>query len=94
MPKPKGAPRECKDLDLAQWMLAWDSYSLAAVVVEQMSFMTAMHHKRIVMEIASNAVNEGYGPQLGVIYDRVARCSMFCFVLAQLMLTICLVWQA
>ena len=75
-------------------MLAWDSYALAAVVVEQMSFMTAMHHKRIVMEIASNAVSEGYGPQLGVIYDRVARYFLFHFILVQVLPTICLVWQA
>ena len=61
------------DLDLARWMLAWDSYALAAVVVEQMDFMPAMQHKHIVMEIASNALGEGYGPQLGVIYDRIAR---------------------
>ncbi len=55
------------------WQLAWDRYSLAAAVLEQMPFATTVEHKALVMEIASGAKAEGRLPILGVLFDEVAR---------------------
>eukprot|EP00973_Karenia_brevis_P091852 12409470-Karenia_brevis.AAC.1 len=60
-------------LQLAYWMAAWDSYALAAAVLGQMKFETAIRHKRNCLEIAANAPAGKRRQLLGVIYDELAR---------------------
>eukprot|EP00973_Karenia_brevis_P027297 3763641-Karenia_brevis.AAC.1 len=64
-----------KDLKLSLpfWMLAWDSYAIAAAILGQLTYSAAVKHKLVVAEIATEAVAEGRRPILGVIYDEIAR---------------------
>ena len=64
-------------LDVAQWQQAWDRYTLAAVVVEQLSFYAATTHKGVVLEVASNAKAEGRKPFLAMFYDELVRRAIF-----------------
>ena len=66
---------------MAPWQQAWERYALAAQIVEQMSFASAMEHKCVVLEIASNSKAEGRKPFLAMIYDELARCACTWFVL-------------
>ena len=38
-------------LDLAMWMLAWDRYSLAAAMTNQLTLEQALAHKGVVTEV-------------------------------------------
>ena len=60
-------------LEVAQWQQAWDRYTLAAVVVGQLSFYAATTYKGVVLEVASNARAEGRKPLLAMFYDELAR---------------------
>ncbi len=55
------------------WQMAWDRYSLAAAVLDQMAFCSAVEHKALVLEVAANAKAEGRSPILGVLFDEICR---------------------
>ena len=55
------------------FMLVFIRYTLAAVVTKQLTSAQAMHHKRVVMEVALSAKAKSLSPLLGVLYDEVAR---------------------
>ena len=63
-------------LDTAPWMMAWDCYALAAEVLKQMTFNSAMAHKAAVMEISCNARAEGRQALLAMMYDELARWEL------------------
>ena len=60
-------------LGLAQWQMAFDAYALAAAMLGQMTYQSAMCHKRLVCEIACNAAGEQRNTLLGVLYDSIVR---------------------
>ena len=70
----QAAPVKERELDLATWQIAWDSYALAAAALEQLSFHASMLHKKVVLQIACHAAAEKRSSLLGVIYDRMVRC--------------------
>ena len=41
-----------------QWCMAWDRYAIAAAILEQMPYSSALLHKSAVLEVAVNAGNE------------------------------------
>ena len=56
------------------WLVAWDRYSLAAVVVDhQLTMDQAWLHKEVVLSIACAAKANGRTELLGVLYDELAR---------------------
>ncbi len=74
--KNQGPP---KRLDFAVWLLAWDGYALAAAMLEQMSYATALSYKAIVAEVAAGAGAESEKPRstaLAVIYDELQRHAL------------------
>ena len=73
-----GAQGASKRLAIHAWQTAWDSYALAAAVLGQMDFASAMAHKNIICEIVSGADAEGRRWLLAVLYDELAR---FVFVM-------------
>ena len=34
-----------EELDLAEWLMAWEGYSLCAAILDQMTFESTMYHK-------------------------------------------------
>ena len=64
------------EMTFADWLLAWDGYTLAAVALEQMTMAVAVTHKHTVAQIAKQAHTEGRCEQLAVIYDRLVRCEL------------------
>ena len=76
VPVKQAARSEHKFLDLQSWSLAWDSYSLAAVAVEQMSYADSRVHRETIMKLAYGMTSgtEGRKDMVAVIYDRLVRC--------------------
>ena len=60
-------------LDLVTWLMGFERYALAAEVLKQMTFFTAMEHKANVLETACLAKDEGMSSMLGVLFDEVSR---------------------
>ena len=54
--------------------MGYERYALAAQVLGQMPYFTAMEHKANVLETACLAKDEGMTPILGVLFDEVSRC--------------------
>lgn len=52
-------------------------YSLAAVMLKQLTFKQAVQHKTAVLKVASAAGAEGRTPLLGVFWDEVVRLKSF-----------------
>ena len=48
-------------------------YSLAAVMLKQLTFKEAVMHKTAVLKVACMATTEGRTPFLGVLFDEVIR---------------------
>ena len=67
------AQEASKRLAIHAWQTAWDCYALAAAVLDQMEFESAMAHKAIICEIVSGAEAEGRRWLLAVLYDELAR---------------------
>ncbi len=63
------------ELTFSDWLLAWDGYSVAAPVLNQMLFQSALMHKRVVSQIAKTAGTRD--ERLAVIYDVLVRCIMY-----------------
>ena len=56
------------------WLVAWDRYALAGVVVDhQLTMDQAWLHKEVVLSIACAAKANGRTELLGVLYDELAR---------------------
>jgi hypothetical protein len=53
----------------------------AAAVLEQLSFKAAMQHKATVAKVATGLAAKGRSQLLGVLFDELARCGIFQFVL-------------
>jgi hypothetical protein len=64
-------------LELANWLAAWDRYSLAAAMLDQLTFVQTVQHKIVVTEVAALAHSEARLPLLGVLYDEISRCVVF-----------------
>ncbi len=64
-----GAKKDTRRLEFSSWQLAWERYSLAAAILKQLTFITAMKHKAVVTEVAASAKAEGRLPILGVFFD-------------------------
>ena len=62
-----------KRIDFDKWLLAWETYTLAAVALRQFSYKSACLHKRHVARMAVNAQAKSMRPLLGVLYDELAR---------------------
>ena len=51
-------------------------YTVAAVCLGQMSFADCIHHKGVVMDVATTEAKEGGEAMLGVFYDSEARFAL------------------
>ena len=63
-------------VDWGWWTIAFDQYALVAAALGQLHFEEAVHHKRVVAEVAARASaskNAGRSAFLGVLYDELAR---------------------
>ena len=78
VPVKQAGRSEKRFMDIHSWLLAWDSYSLAAVAVEQMSFSCSRVHRETIMRLAFGAASAAGGRKeiLAVIYDRLVRCVL------------------
>ena len=60
------------------WLrFAFGRYTLAAVMLKQLTFKQAVQHKTAVLKVASAAGAEGRTPLLGVFWDEVVRLKSF-----------------
>ena len=63
-------------LSFPHWLLAWDSYCLAAAMLDQFPLSTGITYKHDVANIAND-----HGPRVAVMYDRLVRCSCVLFII-------------
>ena len=64
-------------IEFTAWMAAWAKYSLAAALLEQMSYADTKKHRTLMIEVACSAPAEGRQPLLAVMYDDELR---LCFL--------------
>ena len=57
--------------------LLFGRYTLAAVMLKQLTFKQAVQHRTAVLKVASAAGAEGRTPLLGVFWDEVVRLKSF-----------------
>ena len=67
-------------------------YSLAAAMLQQMTFEQTQSYKQIIIEIAVSAHSDGRSSILGVIYDELMRFVTHCHLIE--LLCVACVWQA
>ena len=60
-------------MELAWWEASWDRYALAAAVLKQLRFRSAMAHRELVLLVAARAVAKKRGPLVGVLYCELSR---------------------
>ena len=59
------------ELSFADWLLAWESYGVAAAALDQITYPSAVAHKHVVAQIARTAGKRC--ERMAVVYDYLVR---------------------
>ena len=62
-----------KTLTFAQWLVAYERYTLAAVATKQLTLPAALAHKNVCLQVGMRAERTKGGFRLGVLYDSLVR---------------------